>query len=206
MFSYGTGVGLFTALTTLLQQIICPQGYSDVRTEYALLGMYKANHNSGEVPLAPFCKFLLPSLNTTSYINVHSSCKNLCKIQDATAPMMVKIRPFKFHIGPYYIKLYYFALVLNKMNQHKMKGFIWRNLNCKSPYLSSLVHLRAILWNVTLSYRLFRTTEQNPLCQNNNSCDVITLPLHFTLFQRPSETLVSFKFVHRKLLGLLMLC
>lgn len=30
MFSFGAGVGLFTALSTLLEQILCPRGYPDV--------------------------------------------------------------------------------------------------------------------------------------------------------------------------------
>ena len=32
MLCFGVGVGLFTALTTLLEQILCPRGYSDVST------------------------------------------------------------------------------------------------------------------------------------------------------------------------------
>ena len=31
MIAFGSGIGLFTCLTTLLEQVICPQGYNDVR-------------------------------------------------------------------------------------------------------------------------------------------------------------------------------
>ena len=30
MIAFGSGIGLFTCLTTLLEQIICPRGYNDV--------------------------------------------------------------------------------------------------------------------------------------------------------------------------------
>ena len=30
MIAFGSGIGLFTSLTTLLEQIICPWGYNDV--------------------------------------------------------------------------------------------------------------------------------------------------------------------------------
>ena len=31
MIAFGSGIGLFTSLTTLLEQVICPWGYNDVR-------------------------------------------------------------------------------------------------------------------------------------------------------------------------------
>ena len=31
MIAFGSGIGLFTCLTTLLEQVICPRGYNDVR-------------------------------------------------------------------------------------------------------------------------------------------------------------------------------
>jgi len=36
MVTFGSGIGLFTCLQTLLEQIICPQGYSDVSMNLVL--------------------------------------------------------------------------------------------------------------------------------------------------------------------------
>lgn len=36
MVTFGTGIGLFTCLQTLLEQIICPYGYSDVSMNLAI--------------------------------------------------------------------------------------------------------------------------------------------------------------------------
>ena len=30
LVTFGSGIGLFTCLTTILEQVICPRGYSDV--------------------------------------------------------------------------------------------------------------------------------------------------------------------------------
>ncbi len=38
---FGGGMALFTSLTTLLEQILCPWGYSDVCNTYFLFNLYK---------------------------------------------------------------------------------------------------------------------------------------------------------------------